>query len=235
MTARWIMASGGQGVILNFSGLSINPDLLALARAQGWLGYGKITINVLSGGDVGALVIPNDFPEESVIIINNGRIGGYGGSRNSRGGTGIYTRRKITITNNGTIFGGGGGGGDGGDARICAYSSCSIGRGGGGGVGGGYVIISGSDYQYRQTGGVGYQGSRDSVPGVNSATGGRGGDGGAIGLGGQSGSSGSTSGTSEPGFPTYFTPNSGGPAGYYVDGNSFVTWLATGTRIGNVI
>lgn len=235
MTARWIMASGGQGVILNFSGLSINPDLLALARAQGWLGYGKITINVLSGGDVGALVIPNDFPEESVIIINNGRIGGYGGSRNSRGGTGIYTRRKITITNNGTIFGGGGGGGDGGDARICAYSSCSIGSGGGGGVGGGYVIISGSDYQYRQTGGVGYQGSQDSVPGVNSATGGRGGDGGAIGLGGQSGSSGSTSGTSEPGFPTYFTPNSGGPAGYYVDGNSFVTWLATGTRIGNVI
>ena len=235
MTARWIMASGGQGVILNFSGLSINPDLLALARAQGWLGYGKITINVLSGGDVGALVIPNDFPDESVIIINNGRIGGYGGSRNSRGGTGIYTRRKITITNNGTIFGGGGGGGDGGDARICAYSSCSIGRGGGGGVGGGYVIISGSDYQYRQTGGVGYQGSQDSVPGVNSATGGRGGDGGAIGLGGQSGSSGSTSGTSEPGFPTYFTPNSGGPAGYYVDGNSFVTWLATGTRIGNVI
>lgn len=235
MTARWIMASGGQGVILNFSGLSINPDLLALARAQGWLGYGKITINVLSGGDVGALVIPNDFPEESVIIINNGRIGGYGGSRNSRGGTGIYTRRKITITNNGTIFGGGGGGGDGGDARICAYSSCSIGRGGGGGVGGGYVIISGSDYQYRQTGGVGYQGSQDSVPGVNSATGGRGGDGGAIGLGGQSGSSGSTSGTSEPGFPTYFTPNSGGPAGYYVDGNSFVTWLATGTRLGNVI
>lgn len=234
MTARWIMASGGQGVILNFSGLSINPDLLALARAQGWLGYGKITINVLSGGDVGALVIPNDFPEESVIIINNGRIGGYGGSRNSRGGTGIYTRRKITITNNGTIFGGGGGGGDGGDATICAYSSCSIGRGGGGGVGGGYVLVS-SVYQYRQTGGVGNQGSNDSIPGVNSASGGRGGDGGAIGLAGQSGSSGSTSGTSEPGSPSYTTPDTGGPAGYYVDGNSFVTWLVAGTRIGNVI
>lgn len=234
MTARWIMASGGQGVILNFSGLSINPDLLALARAQGWLGYGKITINVLSGGDVGALVIPNDFPEESVIIINNGRIGGYGGSRNSRGGTGIYTRRKITVTNNGTIFGGGGGGGDGGDATICAYSSCSIGRGGGGGVGGGYVLVS-SVYQYRQTGGVGNQGSNDSIPGVNSASGGRGGDGGAIGLAGQSGSSGSTSGTSEPGSPSYTTPGTGGPAGYYVDGNSFVTWLVAGTRIGNVI
>ncbi|WEL99700.1 MULTISPECIES: hypothetical protein [Delftia] len=234
MTARWIMASGGQGVILNFSGLSINPDLLALARAQGWLGYGKITINVLSGGDVGALVIPNDFPDESVIIINNGRIGGYGGSRNSRGGTGIYTRRKITVTNNGTIFGGGGGGGDGGDATICAYSSCSIGRGGGGGVGGGYVLVS-SVYQYRQTGGVGNQGSNDSIPGVNSASGGRGGDGGAIGLAGQSGSSGSTSGTSEPGSPSYTTPGTGGPAGYYVDGNSFVTWLVAGTRIGNVI
>lgn len=234
MTVRWLMAAGGSGVVLNFSGITVNPNILALAQAQGWLGYGSVTINVLPGADVGALVIPDDFPDGSVYIVNNGRIGGLGGSRNSRGGTGIYTRRKITITNNGTIFGGGGGGGDGGDARICAYSSCSIGRGGGGGRGGGYVLVS-SVYQYQQTGGAGNQGSRDSVSGVNSATGGRGGDGGAIGLGGQSGSSGSTSGTSEPGFPTYFTPNSGGPAGYYVDGNSFVTWRVSGTRIGNVI
>lgn len=230
-----MVVAGSSGVVIEFSGLTINPDLYALAYAKGYRGTGPVIVRVLAGADLGALVISNSFPDLAVYIVNNGRIGGLGGSRNSRGGTGIYTRRKITITNNGTIFGGGGGGGDGGDARICAYSSCSIGRGGGGGVGGGYVIISGSDYQYRQTGGVGYQGSRDSVPGVNSATGGRGGDGGAIGLGGQSGSSGSTSGTSEPGFPTYFTPNSGGPAGYYVDGNSFVTWLATGTRLGNVI
>lgn len=133
MTVRWLMAAGGSGVVLNLSGITVNPNILALAQAQGWLGYGRVTINVLPGADVGALVIPNDFPDGSVYIVNNGRIGGLGGSRNSRGGTGIYTRRKITITNNGTIFGGGGGGGDGGDARICAYSSCSIGGGGGGG------------------------------------------------------------------------------------------------------
>ncbi len=226
--------AGSSGVVVEFSGLTINPDLYALAYAKGYRGTGPVIVRVLAGADLGALVISNSLPDSAVYIVNNGRIGGYGGVRNSRGGTGIYTRRKITITNNGTIFGGGGGGGDGGDATICAFSSCSIGRGGGGGVGGGYVLVS-SVYQYQQTGGIGNQGSNDSIPGVNAASGGRGGDGGAIGLAGQSGSSGSTSGTSEPGSPSYSTPGTGGPAGYYVDGNSFVTWLSTGTRLGNVI
>ncbi len=236
MTSRWLMCStAGRDVTLTFtSGVTVNPDILALARAKGWDGIGNVSIIVSAGADVGALVIPNDFADNTVSIANSGRIGGIGGSRNARGGTGIYTRRKITIANNGSIFGGGGGGGDGGDATICAYSSCSIGRGGGGGVGGGYVLVS-SVYQYQQTGGIGNQGSNDSIPGVNAASGGRGGDGGAIGLSGQAGSSGSTSGTSEPGSPSYSTPGTGGPAGYYVDGNSFVTWLATGTRLGNVI
>ncbi|MCX7509550.1 hypothetical protein [Delftia tsuruhatensis] len=229
-----MVVAGSSGVVIEFSGLTINPDLYSLAYAKGYRGTGPVIVRVLAGADLGALVIPNSFPDSAVYIVNNGRIGGLGGSRNSRGGTGIYTRRKITITNNGTIFGGGGGGGDGGDARICAYSSCSIGRGGGGGVGGGYVLVS-SVYQYQQTGGAGNQGSRDSVSGVNSATGGSGGNGGSIGLAGQSGSSGSTSGTSEPGYPTYFPVSSGGPSGYYVDGNDYVTWLVTGTRLGNVI
>lgn len=235
MQRHMLMAASGSGTLLiEFSGININPDIYSLAFAKGYRGSGNVIVRVNSGADVGALVISNSFHDNAVSIINNGRIGGYGGSRNSRGGTGIYTRRQIFITNNGSIFGGGGGGGDGGDATICAFSSCSIGRGGGGGVGGGYVIVS-SDYQYQQTGGIGNQGSNDSIPGVNSASGGRGGDGGAIGLAGQSGSSGSTSGTSEPGSPSYSTPGTGGPAGYYVDGNSFVTWLVTGTRLGNVI
>lgn len=229
-----MVVAGSSGVVIEFSGLTINPDLYALAYAKGYRGTGPVIVRVLAGADLGALVISNSFPDSAVYIVNNGRIGGYGGIRNSRGGTGIYTRRKITITNNGTMFGGGGGGGDGGDATICSYSACSIGRGGGGGVGGGYVI-AGSAYQYQQTGGIGNQGSNDSIPGVNAASGGRGGDGGAIGLAGKSGSSGSTSGTSEPGSPSYSTPGTGGPAGYYVDGNSFVTWLATGARLGNVI
>ena len=229
-----MVVAGSSGVVIEFSGLTINPDLYSLAYAKGYRGTGPVIVRVLAGADLGALVISNSFPDSAVYIVNNGRVGGYGGARNSRGGTGIYTRRKISITNNGTIFGGGGGGGDGGDATICAYSSCSVGRGGGGGVGGGYVVV-GSDYQYRQTGGVGNQGSNDSIPGVNAASGGRGGDGGAIGLSGQAGSSGSTSGTSEPGSPSYSTPGTGGAAGYYVDGNSFVTWLVTGTRLGNVI
>ncbi|EPD37962.1 hypothetical protein HMPREF9702_03627 [Delftia acidovorans CCUG 15835] len=238
MIANWLIASSaGQSVYLNFSGLTINPDLLALARAKGWAPGGTVTVNVLAGADIGALNIPNDFIDGSVFIINNGRIGGIGGGRNIRGGTGIYTRRRITITNNGTIFGGGGGGGDGGNAEICAYSSCSRGSGGGGGNGGGYVQISGS-WQYQATGFAGNSGSYDSIPGVNSASGGRGGNGGNIGMPGLRGDSGSTGGTAEPSSssnPYYQVPSDGGPAGYYVDGNSYVTWLATGTRLGNVI
>ncbi len=229
--------AGSSGVVVEFSGLTINPDLYALAYAKGYRGTGPVIVRVLAGADLGALVISNSFPDSAVYIVNNGRIGGYGGVRNSRGGSGIYTRRRITITNNGTIFGGGGGGGDGGNAEICAYSSCSRGSGGGGGNGGGYVQISGS-WQYQATGFAGNSGSNDSIPGVNSASGGRGGNGGNIGMPGLRGDYGSTGGTAEPSSssnPYYQVPSDGGPAGYYVDGNSYVTWAVAGTRLGNVI
>lgn len=232
-----MVVAGSSGVVIEFTGITINPDLYALAYAKGYRGTGPVIVRVLAGADLGALVISNSFPDLAVYIVNNGRIGGLGGGRNSRGGTGIYTRRKITITNNSTIFGGGGGGGDGGDVRICAYSACSNGSGGGGGVGGGYVY-NGTAYEYRASGGAGNQGSNDSVSGVNSASGGRGGNGGAVGAAGVSGDTGTASGTAEPSGPSnpsYSTPSSGGPAGYYVDGNSYVTWLATGSRLGNVI
>ena len=64
------------------------------------------------------------------------------------------------------------------------------------------------------------------------AYGGEGGTGGDWGLGGNSGGFSSVSGVggyvsggANPG------PN-GQLAGYYIDGNSYVTWLATGTRLG---
>lgn len=232
-----MVVAGSSGVVIEFSGLTINPDLYSLAYAKGYRGTGPVIVRVLAGADVGALVIPDTFPDAAVYIVNNGRIGGRGGISDSRGGTGIYTRRKITITNNGTIFGGGGGGGRGGDAQICAYSACSSGSGGSGGAGGGYVNIGGV-IQYNFSGLSGFPGYSSNIPGVNSASGGYGGSGGNVGTSGFSGSSGSASGTAEPSNqfnPSYSSPGSGGPAGYYVDGNSYVTWAVTGTRLGNVI
>ncbi len=244
MTIRWLMAAGGSGVILNLSGITVNPNILALAQAQGWLGYGTLTINVLSGADVGALVIPNDFPDGSVYIVNNGRIGGLGGSSNSRGGTGIYTRRKITVTNNGTMFGGGGGGGEGTGAKLCWSSDCHSANGGYGGRGGGYYSQDGSGnpgtWVYQSTGTAGFSGGDSSRPstgypgdGGSTIIAGNGGSGGAVGQPGLPGGGANWSGS----YSTSSTTVGAAPglAGYYVDGNSFVTWLATGTRLGNVI
>jgi hypothetical protein len=80
-----------------------------------------------------AIIIPADSAStfrsyDQVIIINNGNILGAGGVVGAggesgvvgfdggRGGTAIYTRRNLIISNNGNIYGGGGGGGGGGGA-----------------------------------------------------------------------------------------------------------------------
>lgn len=243
--ANWLMASSaGQSVYLDFSSVVVNPNILALAKAKGWAVGGTLTINVLSNGDIGALVIPNEFPDGSVFVVNNGRIGGIGGDRNARGGTGIYTRRKITITNNGTIFGGGGGGGEGTGAQLCWSSDCHSANGGYGGRGGGYYSQDGSGnpgtWVYQSTGTAGFSGGYSSRPstgypgdGGSTISAGNGGSGGAVGQPGLPGGGANWSGS----YSTSSTTVGAAPglAGYYVDGNSYVTWLAAGTRLGNVI
>ena len=240
MIANWLMASSaGQSVYIDFVGLVVNPDILALSKARGWAPGGTVTINVLAGGDVGALIIPNDFLDGSVYIINNGRIGGMGGSRNSRGGTGIYTRRRITINNNGTIFGGGGGGGEGTGARLCWGGDCHSANGGYGGRGGGYYLQDGI-WLYQATGGPGNAGGYSSRSptgypgdGGSSISAGNGGYGGAIGQAGLPGGSANWSGSYDT--STTVTGAAPGLAGFSIDGNDYVTWLAIGTRFGNLI
>lgn len=186
------------------------------------------------GVDVATLSI-SGIPDDVLHVINNGRIGGVINS-----GTGLYTRIRIRVTNNGTIFGGGGRGGNGGGASY-SYSggTSDSAQGGVGGNGAGFTTSSTVSMVARDTSPAPTSGTYVSYAGAIFpgdtrpwAQGGFGGSGGGIGVAGLSGGAGSSGGTGA------IAPDSGAPgtaAGYYVDGNSFITWLATGTRLGRVI
>jgi hypothetical protein len=218
-------------------------DLRTYALAQGWDGTLPllVTINsgiivggtggVTSGGNGGVgLTIAGSFPA-GVTIINNGYIvggggaGGYSGSPGGAGGAGISASAAVAITNNGTIAGGGGGGG-------------GSGQGGWGGIwvsggGGGGGRSSHNDSGYGQTGGV--NGGTSGTNGTFAAagTGGAGsrwyvpaGNGGDWGTAGFAGTASYDAGA--------LTPGAGGAAGNCIIGNSFITWNATGTRVGTI-
>ncbi|MEG0976458.1 MAG: hypothetical protein RSF42_17300 [Comamonas sp.] len=210
-----------------------SPDIEALARAQGWNESGLIICTINSGVDVATLSIPSTIPNGVLMIINNGRIGGVFNS-----GTALTVRTNITVVNNGTIFGGGGKGGNGATKYIFRGTGyVANGYGGSGGDGGGFSpagAVTLLPWAYGQLGTsqtVGGPSLGGSTSGT--ATGGRGGNGGAIGVAGATGSYGTTS-------VTFDTQNDsavgvGKAAGNYIDGNAYVTWLATGTRLGNAI
>jgi hypothetical protein len=187
---------------------------------------GDITITVISNSgvkvgsgslSVQAFVVGDwDDPDVPITIINNGRIQGRGGNGGTsitsvgqatggNGGTAIYTRKSITIENNGEIYGGGGGGGG-------SWDSSDFGIGVGAGGAGYQPGANGSPAATTETGGIGY----------HSGTGGdgRGGDGGGFGEAGDPGTGGAT----------FNAP--GGAAGKAVDGVSYVTFTTAGTRAG---
>lgn len=196
-------------------------------------------------------------------IVGAGGVGGIGGSaigsqardssaqsyqHGTAGGRGIYTTVATNITNNGTIAGGGGGGGSGGccQARYGDFTGCGA-SGGGGGAGyqpalggagsnganvglpdGNYLAPDGGDATITTggSGGVARTASGSQVGGVSGASG-------AGGNWGQAGANGSSS------TVTYYDwwaqdGGTGGAAGHYLVGNSNVTWVATGTRLGQV-
>jgi len=177
-------------------------------------GYDLYRIQTITGP---ALTIPA-LPEGcSVTIINNGYIlgcGGVGGHSNYRngqtGGTALHVRHPTTIINN-SIIGGGGGGGSG------YYSSSDHIMGGGAGAG--YNGAPGQRY--------GYHGTRRWLPNGNLLTGNYGGNDPRSGRGGDLGQPGKAgNGTKSQSSP--------GAAGFYIDGNSFVTWQVAGDRRGRV-
>jgi hypothetical protein len=167
------------------------------------------TASSITAFDVG------DWPAGvAVTIINNGRIQGAGGNggnvlagNGQAGGLAFYTRNNVTLDNtNGLIYGGGGGG-----AAGTIKQSGKLAGGGGGGAGafpgaGGRGSIS-PDFDGKpgtlNSGGAGGPSTSQAFPG---------GAGGGIAAAGQNAGGGGL----------------GGAAGRAIDGDSYITFTATG-------
>ena len=263
-SARAYGAGGANSFEILISSDQTNLDLRTYALAAGWDGVSQPQIRIGSGVYVysnststPALTITGSFPN-SVLLINSGYIigmGGAGGAGSSRflsgsgspggaGGLALSVSTAAYINNLGTIGGGGGGGGGGG---AIAQNDNSIGWGGGGGGGGRSGLTDSS-------GGAGgsyfNQFSRTSQPGTSgtSSAGGTGGIGAAApnasysggyggngsGSWGSAGSAGQLGSNPDPIGYTLTAVGAGGAAGGAVTGNSYVTWIATGTRLGSI-
>lgn len=232
-----------------------NANLRTLAVSAGWNQTSKVVATISSGvyirsNSTGtpALTVNGSFPG-GVELINSGYIIGMGGAGGQggdapydaplgagrpglAGGVALSVASAISINNAGTIGGGGGGGGGGGTYRWnngCGDINYNGGGGGGGrssgaanssggaaGVGAGYPGVAGSAGTVSSAGSGG-------VPGTYFCY--NAGPGGAGGNWGSSGSAGQARNTAG---------GSGGGGGGAVTGNSNVTWLATGTRLGSI-
>ena len=213
------------------------------------------TALTISGSFPGGVSLVNNG-----YIVGMGGNGGQGARRQSgtnyasvsgsAGGKALAVSSSVTITNNGTIGGGGGGGGGGGMGLASddySFSCFAGGSGGGGGRtgttnssgGGGGTVDAGTA---RANGNTGSAGTSSSQGGGGSgvgagyagyiAYGGAGGSGGSWGSSGATGSTGSANSYSKTGV---WTPGaSGGGAGACLTGNSYITWAATGTRLGSI-
>ena len=198
-----------------------------------------VTVVVQSGIKIGSsnTSVPSfdvgSWPAGVTIgITNNGKIEGKGGQGGNGavfpvsqataglgGGTALYTRYAISLTNNSEVSGGGGGGGGGG-------LTPGLFDGGGGGGGAGIEV---------GLGGNGSSGGGSNGVAGNPGTETAGGTGGQA-QGGSSGGNGGNPGTAGSSGVTSSTPGgAAGAAGNAVDGTSFVTYLVAGTRNGPLI
>ena len=199
-------------------------------------------------------------PFSKISIINNGFIlgaggnggtssrwdttfGGWSGSGPQSGGIALRTSCPLVITNNGVIGGGGGGGFGGG---VVVFNSVVVAGGGGGGgagytqgLGGSSSVISSSNGMSGQKTSGGNGGSKTFTTnnlycGDNGGTGGGLGAAGGVASGMQRGTFTSLNGgaTGTSGYIEGGGTVLDGKGGASIVGNSFITWIATGTRTG---
>lgn len=212
------------------SNLSTPQNLRTLALAAGWNGsdYLLVTNNAIISSNTTAtpaLTVNGSFPN-GVQLINTGTIVGMGGrggnygAAGSDGGAAMLVSSAITIANaSGTLAGGGGGGGSSTIFGWCGTDLTTCGGGGGSGL---TQSLSGS--------GGNWGGYNSSLSGSFYSVPGGGNQAGACGVAGYTSGAGGTWGTAG-GAGGY----AGGAAGSAVSGNSFVTWLSTGTRYGPLV
>ena len=248
----WSNVSGNPGYSAGSTDitLTINPGVFVGSTSTG--SYALSIPGSFTSGDT-VTVVNNG----TVIgMAGNGGIGGgnppwpENASGGSNGGNAVYVNFATTITNNGTLAGGGGGGGGGGRGAGTkprppkqGGPTVVIYGGGGGGGGAGYNAGSGATGGQNTTanGAPGSSGSPTGGGGGGAGTtdnpsyGGPGGPGGSGGGQGANGNSGSP-GNGGPGFAPDFIRGGagGGTRGYYLVGNPYVTYPATGTRLGQV-
>jgi len=228
--------------------------------ASGWDGQRPVVVNLTINGGVViyasttstyAFTVNGIPANSSITITNNGYIVGKGGQgvgkgypnaddytltapAYANGGTAFYTNYPISINNGGTIGGGGGGGGVGGATSAdCRCSGCggvelngmSPGGGGAGYGDAGYGYSNWKNnalYRFPYTASAG-----DLTTGGGPGGSGTGGTGGGLGQAGNTGG-----GSALCGYTAQSGPGTGGAAGACTVGNSNITWLATGTRLG---
>lgn len=235
--------------ILNINSSVADPDLYNLAITEGWNQSARVIVNI-TAPYVNRLRLLNtwSFPGGLEIEIANGSlVGGLRGlgrtdsgpERNgSPGGEAILVQIPVSIRNFGTIAGGGGGGGAGMRTFITYTGNTVTAGGGSGGNGQGFTDTSSttpSAATAKTNGGyVEYGGPIFGGDVRPWAQGGNGGSAGGWGAAGNSGTAGTVGGSYDSAGNVYFYGN-GGSAGNSVVGNSFVTWLATGTRLGPIV
>ena len=224
------MYSGGGEFVLNITSSVADPNIPALASAAGWNGSGFLKVNI-TAPLVNRIVLLNtwSFPSGLEIEISAGtRVGG---------GVALTTQIPVSIRNLGIISGQGGTGGRGGRTFFTYagnYYNVEGGDGGGGqrfldntsltvvgptsGASGGYFEYSGPVF------------GGDTRP---YCYGGNGGAGGTWGSPGENGSYGTVGGSFDS-AGTEIAPTAGTNPANSVIGNSFITWLATGTRLGPI-
>ena len=235
--------------IFNMNTSLANPNIRQLAINAGWNQSAKLIVNINADINTINLTAGLSFPGGIRLNILAGRrVGGVCGNYNYQvprvdGGPAIFTRVPVEINNLGTLSGGGGRGGRGSSnyvqqSGVSGSAGRTISKQGLGGDGQGYLTPTGTTVFARTDGyyppRATYSG--DVIGGTASwVIGGKGNFGGNWGEAGFPGLSDAEYGGAYSNSGVSIPAEAGGLAGAYVDGNAYVTWVATGTRLGRVI
>lgn len=214
--------------VFNLTGATTN--LRTAAVAAGWDQAMAVEGVIPSGTYVNTagLTIDGSFPGGVKLSIQTGAgIGGQGGAHavqgigaqngnnGNAGALALAVSVAVTIDNLGTIAGGGGGGGSGSGALNPDLGVLQGGRGGAG------ATLPGSA-EPQSPGDTGYGGCYA----------GQGAAGGSPGVAGNNGNAGGS--VSWDLWPGGYSGGAAGAAGACVTGNSNITWINTGTRLGSI-
>ena len=254
-------ASGPFLFIRTISTNQVDYNLNTALTAAGWNGLTPVAANITIASAVQFTASANTIPAftvgalptgSSVYITNNGYIVGRGGQgvgkgyptsssynltapASANGGTALSVSSAVSIDNtNGTIGGGGGGGGAGGaQSADCSCTGCggvALASMGVGGSGAGFGA-AGSGYQNWQNNTNYNTAISTSAGGLTTAStkNATGGTGGTLGVAGGTGT-----GSSQCGYTNQSGPGTGGAAGACTSGNSNITWVANGIRLGTL-